>query len=191
MRPLVCTVDDCQKKVHRRAWCRRHYVRWQKHGDVNFTKYAMSVDDAFERYTLKSEGCWLWVGSVHHSGYGSVSVDGKNLRVHRVAWERANGPIPDGMLVDHVCRNRNCVRLEHLRLATHKQNAENIGLRVDNTSGARGVYWHKRDLIWEVQLQDNGVMVYGGRFEVFDDAVRAASDLRRKLFTHSVEELAA
>lgn len=60
-------------------------------------------------------------------GYAQVGwrEDGKShMRlVHRLAWEHANGPIPDGMTVDHLCHNRRCLRIDHLRLLTNLDNA--------------------------------------------------------------------
>jgi len=67
------------------------------------------------------DGHQLWCGATRN-GYGRVLVGGKNRLVHRVAWEVERGPIPDGMVIDHVCRTRNCFRVEHLRLVTKRQN---------------------------------------------------------------------
>src|SRR6185369_11932859 len=54
----------------------------------------------------------------------------KNRRAHRVAYYSENGDIPDGMMVDHICKNRNCVDATHLRLVTPRQNAlENSNAR--------------------------------------------------------------
>jgi hypothetical protein len=56
-----------------------------------------------------NSGCWLWVGYLNDSGYGLVSVGGKERRAHRVVYERVRGPIPDGLQLDHLCRTRCCV----------------------------------------------------------------------------------
>jgi len=63
--------------------------------------------------------CWLWTGNVNDKGYGYVVNNGKRERVHRVAYVLVYGPIPKGLLVEHSCRVRNCVRPTHLRLATN------------------------------------------------------------------------
>lgn len=183
-----CSIEDCTTPAKSRGWCEKHYRRWYEHGDPLLTKKAISVDDAFERYVVESEGCWEWLGAVNMNGYGVVSVQRTNTPAHRVAWERANGPIPSGMLIDHICRNRRCVNPAHLRLATRRQNAENIKLRTDNTSGVRGVLWHNRDHIWEVHAQSGRKRYYGGRYESLEDAKAAAIKLRNSIFTHHVEE---
>ena len=66
--------------------------------------------------------CHLWTWSVNTNGYGHLRFNGRNRLVHRIVWEVANGSIPDGMFVRHTCDIRRCVRLEHLRLGTQRQN---------------------------------------------------------------------
>jgi hypothetical protein len=56
--------------------------------------------------------CWIYQGGLNSNGYGR----------HRKAWEALVGPIPDGMEIDHLCRNRACVNPEHMELVTHREN---------------------------------------------------------------------
>jgi len=69
-------------------------------------------------------GCWTWTASRkgRHSDYGAVSVKGRMLYAHRVAYEAARGSLPDGMELDHLCRNRLCVNPFHLEVVTHQEN---------------------------------------------------------------------
>lgn len=67
----------------------------------------------------KQESCWLWTASLSHNGYGQFSVtrpDGRSrtLKAHRYAYELLVGPIPDGAVIDHLCRVRHCVNPDHL-----------------------------------------------------------------------------
>ena len=66
--------------------------------------------------------CWEWIGSKTGSGYGQIWRDGKHVAAHRVAYEMFVGPIPDGHAVDHLCRNRLCVRPDHLQALDHHTN---------------------------------------------------------------------
>jgi hypothetical protein len=78
----------------------------------------------FWSQVVKTDSCHLWTGYVHSGGYGRVYFHeyGKVMRAHRVAWEIRNGPVPDGLMVLHKCRNRNCVNVEHLYLGTAREN---------------------------------------------------------------------
>ena len=63
-------------------------------------------------YLVYPTGCLVQAGQLNSSGYGP----------HRKAWEREGGPIPDGMDLDHLCRNRWCINVEHLEVTTRKVN---------------------------------------------------------------------
>jgi hypothetical protein len=65
----------------------------------------------------KTADCWLWLGQVRN-GYGRMRLNGKLISVHRFAYELLVGPIPDGLTLDHLCRNRSCVNPDHLEPVT-------------------------------------------------------------------------
>lgn len=62
--------------------------------------------------------CWIWTGRPGNHGYGCIGVNGKVLLVHRVTWANVNGPIPEGLHIDHLCRVLLCVRPTHLEAVT-------------------------------------------------------------------------
>lgn len=68
--------------------------------------------------------CWLWIGDVSEAGYGVFSVNHTGTGAHRVAYEYANGIIPDGMNVCHRCDVPPCVNPNHLFLGTHQDNMD-------------------------------------------------------------------
>ncbi len=71
----------------------------------------------------KTETCWNWTASLDHKGYGRFKLDGKARRAHRVSYELLIGKIPDGLTVDHLCKNRNCVNPNHFELVSLEENS--------------------------------------------------------------------
>lgn len=66
--------------------------------------------------------CLEWIGAKSAGGYGYVNAGGKGMLIHRMVIEAVIGPIPDGLHVDHLCRNRACYRFDHLELVTPAEN---------------------------------------------------------------------
>ena len=80
-------------------------------------------------YTVDSDtGCWNW-HSVSVHGYGQVRIEGRKRPAHRVMYEKLNGAIPDGMVLDHLCRNRRCVNPEHLEAVSSGENTRRSPIR--------------------------------------------------------------
>ena len=65
-----------------------------------------------------------WTSTTLLNGYGQFRRYGRQQYAHRVAWELCNGPIPEGLQIDHLCRNRRCVRPDHLELVTASVNCQ-------------------------------------------------------------------
>ena len=69
-----------------------------------------------------TDTCWNWIGHKINGGYGRISVNHKNKLAHRTSYELLIGKIPDGLVINHICRNRGCINPEHLEPVTQKEN---------------------------------------------------------------------
>lgn len=143
---MPCSITGCNNEVRSRGWCATHYMRWKNHGDPNaiVVRRYKTPEEAFAARTEWRGDCLVWVGGKNPNGYGSIRYKGTYVQVHRYAYEVEHGIIPKNRYIDHMCYNRLCVNVAHLRLVTSKQNRENSqGPGKSNMSGYLGVSWHK------------------------------------------------
>ena len=87
------------------------------------------VEERFWSKVLKTEACWVWTGAKSKLGYGSFMVYKhnhvqKNIMAYRFSYESAKGKIPEGLDIDHLCRNPACVNPDHLEAVTRKVNIQ-------------------------------------------------------------------
>lgn len=81
-----------------------------------------SVLQRFWDKVNKTDTCWLWTASLDTHGYGHMFVEGALRLAHRLSYELFVGPIPDGLVLDHLCRVRRCVNPAHLQPITAAEN---------------------------------------------------------------------
>lgn len=132
--------------------------------------------------------CWEWLGYVNPAGYGilRLNVSDENVLVYRYLYQALVGSVADGMVLDHKCRNVRCVRPEHLRQVTNKQNTEHFTkmLQSNNTTGYRGVTRTKSGRFM-ASTKHLGKMHYGGTWATAAEAGESARQLRLSLHTHN------
>lgn len=93
----------------------RMYVQ----GHTHKADLSVRIERKIER---ADSGCWEWRGARCGTGYGNLNVNGRMRQAHRVVYEMVRGPIPDGLHLDHLCRNRGCVNPDHLDLVSSREN---------------------------------------------------------------------
>jgi hypothetical protein len=81
----------------------------------------MNIERFWERVDASGD-CWEWTGGLIPDGYGHAYVNGKSRGAHRVAYEALVGPLPVGLQIDHLCRNRRCVNPDHMEPVTPREN---------------------------------------------------------------------
>jgi len=122
--------------------CSSHWNRWRRHGDplAGNSSRKETLEEAFSAKvkipTVLSD-CWIWTGSVDHSGYGQINKGKITYRAHRISYEMFIGPIPDGLLILHSCDNPKCVNPAHLRAGTCQDNTDDMIKR-------QRAYWQQK-----------------------------------------------
>lgn len=142
----ACSIDECEKPAAIRGWCHMHYGRWQRYGDPHMlTRVRAREEDAIYRFLENiaphESGCWNWTGrTMRKEGYAVLVIkSGSPLELgHRFSYRFFTGPIPDGLVIDHLCRNRRCVNPDHLEAVTLGENV----LRGVGTSALNAVKTH-------------------------------------------------
>lgn len=126
----TCVVDGCELECCCKGMCQTHYNRMWRTGSTFTPIRKRPISDRLEWRSKKVlSGCIEWQGAKTNGGYGVMSVDAKPQRVHRLAWELGNGPIPDGMSVCHSCDNPPCLNVDHLFLGSQEDNAQDASAK--------------------------------------------------------------
>lgn len=169
--------------------------------DIEYIKQALDYNPETGIFTWKKRpeshfknprGCWQWNGKYPNTIAGTVfkpnekydykrikiNISGMVVYAHRLAWILCNGPIPDGLSVDHIDGNAENNAIKNLRLVSHAENHKNRGFPANNTSGAVGV--RKVGEKWQARIKLLGKEKSLGTFQTFEEAVNARKSAARK-----------
>lgn len=106
---------------------------WPNSGPL---RTALTATERFWPKVDKTTTCWLWAGGITAAGYGALrSDDGSVLLTHRFSYELHVGPIPDGLVIDHLCRNKRCCNPTHLEAVTQGENVVRAQLVRQSSAG--------------------------------------------------------
>ena len=125
---MTCAIEVCDRPKHARGFCKRHYEAARLRGD-----FAPRVPvDHLGAYRDRAVGsreseCWPWVGAMKPDGYGLLNFredSGRrtSINAHRAVYQMLVGPIPSGLVLDHLCCNTACVNPAHLEPVTNGEN---------------------------------------------------------------------
>lgn len=160
-----CVAPGTYLHRSKKKTCGKCHNRGKKKGKNSPANQPLSVKDIVynpeigELVSIRDTGSIKagdTVGTVNEDGYRTFGLEGKTYRNHRVIWEMHYGPIPEGMLVDHINGARNHNFISNLRLATVAENGWNAKVAHNSTSGVKGVNWNERLGKWLCTVTKNG-----------------------------------
>lgn len=133
-------------------------------------------------WRIATPGCraGMVAGCRDKHGYVNIKIDGKNYRSHRLAWLYMTGEWPSGEIA-HINGDKADNHIANLRPVNDSQNMWNRGANANNTSGFKGVWWHKRAQKWEAAIMANGNRFYVGLFPTPREAALAYDVASRTL----------
>lgn len=142
---------------------------------------SATVSDRFWRKVSKADTCWIWTGAANSKGYGCVSVAGRLYLSHRLAYAWEVGAIPNGLTIDHLCRNKLCVRPNHLEPVTVGENIRRAHERVSVCKHGRRQVYRKGSLygVECPQCHSQRVEASGALVRLLDEWVQSLPTTRR------------
>jgi hypothetical protein len=121
----MTTTCDCGLPArHRGTWCHTCYERLRRTGRLEYLPRPSAEERFLAKVQRDASGCWVWAGALTVAGYGRFNAGGRGggMFAHRWSYGHFRGSIPDGLTLDHLCRNPPCVNPDHLEPVTQGEN---------------------------------------------------------------------
>jgi len=118
----ICELEECTAKHYGHGWCHLHWRRQRRHGTTGAWTPLHRFADLIEPDRSTEDGCWVFQGTRRNDGYGQFGTARRVHVAHRWFYEQVVGPVEPGFELDHLCRNRRCVRIGHLETVSHREN---------------------------------------------------------------------
>lgn len=138
----------------------------------------------FESKINKTDDCWLWTDYLDKYGYGQITIKGKTLTAHRFSYLLNGGVIPEGHVVRHKCKTKNCVNPQHLESGTQIDN-ERDKIR-DGTSNRGRTQKLTETHVREIRLSNKTCIELG---KIYNVSFQTISDIKRRLRWGWLKEL--
>ena len=181
----ICIVRDCNREVHAKGVCHKHYLQIKKKGQIlTRTRYDSSGIEVcghlayvflYDNNGQERGRAIIDVDDVEfiskykwhlmNTGYAATRVTGKTMMMHRMI-----NKTPAGYLTDHINRKKLDNRRSNLKTCNESENMENVGAFETNKSRVKGVYRHKATGKWTSEKIHNGKRYYFGIFDTLEAA---------------------
>jgi hypothetical protein len=121
------------------------------------TKHSLTPIERFlTRVEIAPNGCWEWKTPSSKRCYGTFHLKDKSIKAHRFSYQYFVGSIPEGLTLDHLCRNLSCVNPDHLELASKRTNIlRGMGIPAKNARATHCPKGHPYDLFNTYNLLDD------------------------------------
>ena len=170
----ICSSGNLKTNKYSKCNCNRLKPNIYEECDHYYKVFINKDDNRYflidkEDYNIVIQYKW----GIDHDGY----IINKDIKLHNLVY---NQEIPDGYILDHINGNPCDNRKSNLRLSTHSQNSCNQKINSNNTSGHKGVWFDKKHNKWCASIKVNKKNNWLGRFDMYDDAVKAREKAEQK-----------
>lgn len=197
-----CKVETCKNKVVAKGFCSKHYSQYRRHGEIH--KY--SCRDKFNHIEIFEDHAEIYLINNKNEVCAKALIDIEDIeKVKDIKWHRTElqrytyycksnhskwksihrlilGVDDENLVVDHINKDGLDNRKSNLRVCTNAQNLCNCKIPKNNKSGIKGVYWSNSRNKWAAQLTINNKTKLIGRFNTFEEAVKARLEAEEKYY---------